>query len=71
MANTENNQAQAASGETVTVIDLTPTWTDILPLMILSVKNTPIARGGDIIKEFERMAEAADKWNAHCKQAQA
>ena len=48
-------------------IDVTPTWRDILPILLIGLtdgnkEGKRIAR-----EELARMADAADKWNAHCK----
>jgi hypothetical protein len=48
-------------------IDATPTWRGILPVYL-----TVIEQGGEngrriAREELARMAEAADKWNAHAK----
>lgn len=48
-------------------LDVTPTWADILPALL-----TLLDRGGaegqkTAREELARMAQAADKWNAHCE----
>lgn len=51
----------------VTMIDLTPTWSGILPMLCeLLIKGNP-TQHNEIYKEFQKMAAAADKWNEHCK----
>lgn len=51
-------------------IDMTPTWRGLLPLM-LELWQTKKVRNADDLqllkKEFAKMAEAADKWNEHCR----
>lgn len=50
--------------ETITV---TPTWRSLVPVMLevnRNAKRTP----PELISEFFRMAEAADKWNEYCKE---
>jgi hypothetical protein len=51
-------------------VDLTPTWTGILPVLITLLTDTP--RGSEdrrfIVQEFYRMAHAADLHNAAVRQ---
>tara|TARA_R110002020_G_scaffold150679_1_gene327502 strand:+ start:289 stop:480 length:192 start_codon:yes stop_codon:yes gene_type:complete len=54
------------SGKPKTV-DMTPTWSDILPLMLAGLNNSTQQGHGAIEQQFGQMAEAADKWNAHCR----
>jgi len=43
-------------------IDMTPSWSDVLP-MLLAAHSDGSAEGIDIAqKELERMAAIADKW---------
>lgn len=51
-------------------VDITPTWEDILPVMLMVLENAsdPDAQR-KIRDEFRRMAEAADKWNATVRAA--
>jgi hypothetical protein len=46
-------------------IDVTPTWTAILPILLEFLK-TPQNRES-AVQELRRMADAADKWNEHVK----
>jgi hypothetical protein len=50
-------------------IDLTPTWSGLLPalLALLSDATTPVETRRIIEAELARMARAADAWNAHAK----
>jgi len=48
-------------------IDITPKWSDVLPLMLEMVRNGEYDAAKNAIGEFERMADAADKWNDSCK----
>lgn len=49
-------------------IDITPTWAGITTLILANIESGS-AQGRKIaIEELQRMAEAADKWNAHCKE---
>lgn len=53
----------------VGTIDFTPSWQGCLPLLIAGLtegndKGKTIAR-----EELQRMAEAADAWNAYCKKS--
>jgi len=48
-------------------IDMTPTWSDVLPLMVEVIRNGEY-EGVKIVKEeLQRMAKAADLWNAEAK----
>lgn len=62
----------------IETIDLTPTWSQILPVWLNLYQAALQGRTKDPDTilcnaeiEFNRMAEAADKWNAHCKELQA
>jgi len=50
-------------------VDVTPTWEGIFPVLLEFYQ-----RGGDdrlfVVKQFQRMAQAADMWNAHVKTAE-
>jgi len=45
-------------------IDITPKWSDVLPLMLEMVRNGEYNAAKTAIAELERMAETADRWNA-------
>jgi len=50
-------------------IDLTPTWTALVPVMIAiltTVKDKKIV--DDLTSELLKMAEGADKWNEYVKE---
>lgn len=56
-----------------TYIDLTPTWSALLPGILMAYednihKNNPrsISTIHNLTGELARMAEAADKWNEYC-----
>jgi len=51
-------------------VDLTPTWSDILPAMlaVLDNKEAPASSHEFIRSELENMAKVADKWVAHIKE---
>ncbi len=64
------------NNEILETIDCTPTWEALLTSMLtatcrLSNKRTLHADEFEsqrfLISEFKKMAQAADKWNAHCK----
>jgi hypothetical protein len=51
-------------------VDLTPTWSDILPAMlaVLDNKEAPASSHEFIRSELENMAKVADQWVAHIKE---
>lgn len=56
-------------------IDLTPTWEEILPMWLMMYRQAvtgdctnPSLIRENAEKEFRRMAQAADKWNALCRE---
>lgn len=67
-------------------IDLTPTWSSILPMWLIIARKAyrgemgahgsnrkekeaaSIKSVADFEDQMRRMAEAADKWNAYCKE---
>lgn len=60
-------KAEALRAESPRVIDATPTWAGVLPMLCLALENATedgkrIARA-----ELQRMAEAADRFNAYAK----
>jgi hypothetical protein len=62
----------------IETIDCTPTWAEILPTWLMLYRQAitgdctnPTLVRENAEKEFRRMAEAADKWNAHCKKKNA
>lgn len=54
-------------------IDCTPTWEGLLPMMLHMCDPRNVQKdkreevAANMRKEFLRMAQAADAWNAHCK----
>lgn len=48
-------------------IDVPPTWSDILPLMLEVVQHGGFESRKKIMEQFERMAITADWWNAEAK----
>lgn len=50
-------------------IDLTPTWAEILPAILMLMDSPKTRKTAEA--ELRRMAEAADNWNAHCKEVKA
>jgi hypothetical protein len=53
--------------ESAQYIDMTPTWESLLPAMLMLIEQGKPAKAiADIKAELKRMAQAADKWNAHC-----
>lgn len=48
-------------------IDITPTWAGLLPLLLAAITDGTDKGGKVAREELARMAEAADRWNAHCK----
>lgn len=52
-------------------IDLTPTWSEILPTMLMLYRDGGVEGKRVMREEFIRMAQAADKWNAQAKKQKA
>jgi hypothetical protein len=50
-------------------IDITPTWRGILPLLLAGYTEGNESGRAAAIEELYRMADAADFWNAHCREA--
>ena len=51
-------------GRTIHTVDITPTWTSLVGVMLLVHSTTEhAATKADMETEFRRMAEAADKYN--------
>lgn len=57
----------AKEPEVVGYIDMTPTWRAILPVIMEGLTNGTPAGQEIARQELARMADAADRWNAHCK----
>lgn len=51
--------------ETTETIDMTPTWRDLVPLLVAMAENPNTQRTA--LEELARMADAADRWNTHCR----
>lgn len=51
---------------TVKTIDITPTWTEILPALVMLVKNGGTAKNAGI-DELYKMAKLADLYVQHLK----
>jgi len=51
----------------ITTINITPKWVDLVPLLVeLAQRKNPESRKV-VLENIYRMAEGADKWNAHVK----
>lgn len=63
-----NNPTNIATEQPeVETIDMTPTWADVLPILILGL-DSGNAEGRKVAREeLKRMADAADKWNTHVR----
>lgn len=56
------------AGEAVKYVNMTPTWSALLPGMIDVIRNGETYESRKLMEgEFERMALAADKWNEYAK----
>lgn len=55
-------------GREVEVIDLTPTWSDILPALLLVLRDGNEQGKAIATGELVRMAEIADKYNELVKE---
>jgi hypothetical protein len=50
-------------------IDMTPTWASLVPALIHILQHSESESSKhDIADELTKMARAADRWNAHCKE---
>lgn len=50
-------------------IDMTPTWEGLVPALIHILQHSESERSKrDIADELNKMARAADRWNAYCKE---
>lgn len=49
------------------LIEVTPTWLDVLPVLILGLTDGTEEAQKAAREELARMARAADKWNSHVK----
>jgi hypothetical protein len=53
-------------------IDVTPTWSGLVTFLVYVIENSETKQGRDnALAELRRMAEAADQWNAHCRDMEA
>ncbi len=55
-----------------TYIDVTPTWSALLPAMLAVIRNpdAPVEAVQNIEAQMARMAQAADLWNQHVREGQ-
>lgn len=71
------------NNEILEVIDCTPTWEGLLPMLLevygqqygkrrsqYTVRPETVKALDNLKIEFRRMAQAADKWNAHVKECE-
>jgi hypothetical protein len=50
-------------------IDMTPTWEGLVPALIHILQHSKSDRSKhDIADELTKMARAADRWNAYCRE---
>ena len=50
-------------------INVTPTWESLVPVLAHIVRHAKTNGAvDDIMKELKNMAQAADRWNAHCQE---
>jgi hypothetical protein len=50
-------------------IDITPTWASLVPALIHILQHSESESSKhDIADELTKMARAADRWNAYCKE---
>lgn len=54
--------------QVVRVVDCTPNWRVLFPVMWKLLEQGKKSSFENLKPEFLKMAEAADKWNQHCKQ---
>ena len=53
-------------------VDATPTWEAMVPVLIYIIHNAQTREGlKNVEPELRRMAQAADRWNQHCRESQA
>lgn len=52
-------------------IELMPTWAGLLPMLLMLLENGNAEGRKTAREELARMAQAADRWNAHVKASQA
>lgn len=50
----------------IKTIDITPTWTGVLPLIATGIEQGGTAHSA-AMQELYRMAKLADRWNAHAE----
>jgi len=52
-------------------VDITPTWAGLVTFLVHVIENSETRTGRDnAVAELRRMAEAADQWNAHCRETE-
>jgi len=52
-------------------VDITPTWTGVLPVLLAALQDGTPKGKAMAIDELRNMALAADEWNKHCKRVKA
>lgn len=51
-------------------IDLTPTWSEILPTLLIILRDASPKGQSSAVEELKNMARAADMWNEHVKKSE-
>jgi hypothetical protein len=56
--------------KTTETIDITPTWESLVPALVHIIQHSKSATArADIVQELKSMAQAADRWNLHCRES--
>lgn len=64
MKNTSNSEMMTKT------VDVTPTWESMVPVLMYIIRrdgDSPKTMK-DMEQELRNMAQAADRWNAHCRE---
>tara|TARA_R110002126_G_scaffold287560_2_gene440453 strand:+ start:361 stop:588 length:228 start_codon:yes stop_codon:yes gene_type:complete len=65
---TANMAAQVVTRDRMETIDVTPTWSGLVPVLSLVLQRSDSEQARrEVTEELMKMAKAADQWNAHCK----
>lgn len=63
MKNTSNSEMMTKT------IDATPSWESLIPVLMYVIRNAESTKTlKDMEQELRNMAQAADRWNAHCRE---
>ena len=67
MTNGETHVILQYMNKTTETVNVTPTWESLVPVLAHMIRHSNRGNRDDIMNELKSMAQAADRWNLHCR----